>query len=802
MGPGEFDLFGEAVPARGHTPRPPPVVRAARAGPPPDAPPPPAPVFKRLVEIAVDAPVYGTFTYSADEFGEELAPGVRVQVPFGRRPLPGFVLGEKDPATLAQDGIDPHRVRAILKVFPGGSALTLALLELARWQARHYVCPLGQVLAALLPAGVKRQMQAARQRFIEPLKSSDELLQAAQALEEKKPRHAALLYLIALHFSQSPEGGSNGHLPLSAVQALADSGAPESALKSLEAAGVIRILVDLRERRAADATRSQPPTLKAEQQRAVAAILNAVRANAFRGFLLHGVTGSGKTEVYLHVLEEVLAAGRQAIVLVPEIALTPQTAERFEQRLGRERVAVLHSHITDGDRAEAWRAVRAGKIDVVVGARSALFAPLARLGAIVVDEEHDGAFKQESVPRYHARDTALELGRITNAVVILGSATPSFESLHAAREKRLELLVLSERARGQAMPTVQVVDIEQEGREVKRFVHLSRLLIQEFDATLARGEQAILFINRRGYATVITCTRCGNTETCAHCDIALTSHQNSRTLVCHYCNFTKAIPAQCEACGNPHLQHWGLGTERVETQIKALLPSARVARMDSDTMTRRSAYIDTLGAFRAHQTDILIGTQMIAKGLDFPLVTLVGVVLADTALHMPDFRARERTWQLLAQVSGRAGRSSRGGKVVIQTRRPRDNSIRAAATLDTEAFELDELRERKLFNYPPWRKLARIILKGPDEAAVTRAGGALRAVLDLAVSKAPKGFLEILGPTPAPLSKIEDQFRFHILIKAESSELLSTVLGGAVAESLLKMTGAASVIDVDPSSML
>ncbi|HYF50996.1 MAG TPA: primosomal protein N', partial [Planctomycetota bacterium] len=512
----------------------------------------------------------------------------------------------------------------------------------------------------------------------------------------------------------------------------------------------------------------------------------------------------------------------------------------------------------DGDRADAWRAVRAGEIDVVVGARSALFAPLPRLGIIVVDEEHESAFKQESTPRYHARDVAMELARLSNAVLILGSATPSFEALHAARTssppplegggrgRGLGHLHLSARVAGRPLPPVEIIDMGRENKDTGRYNYLSERLVREISRTLSSREQTILFMNRRGFSTVITCLRCGFTEKCEHCDITLTSHRGSaraagsmggrgdeetrgtaqtrgrgdaRTrgvgrgelLLCHYCGYEKPLPDVCSGCGSPGVKHWGMGTERVEAEVRKVFPNARVARMDSDTMTKRTAYLEALAAFRSGQTDILIGTQMIAKGLDFPNVTLVGVVLADTALHMPDFRSRERTFQLLAQVAGRAGRGEKGGRVIIQTHLPDDPAIKAAAKHDFEAFALNELQERRAFLYPPFTRLARILLRGKEQGKTREAAALLADTLKAESAKqaagtalksgAPPPTL-ILGPSEPPIARLEGMFRQHIMIKARDSETLAALLHGPAGTALHKLRGADAVVDVDPLSML
>jgi primosomal protein N' (replication factor Y) (superfamily II helicase) len=789
------------------------------------AAPPALPAGTRLAEIAVDGPVRGCFTYLSGDVGD-LAPGARVEVPFGGRSLPGFFIRERTLDDLQKDGIDPSRLKAILKRLDGESGdalLTPPLLELAKWMARHYACPLGSTLSSMLPAGVKRGAAGARRRVVNALKSVDELLERAGKLLAGSPKQAAILMALAANVG-----------PISAAALLDEADAPDSALKALHKAGLLRVTEERANNEGEAREHTEGGTtdliLNDEQQRALDEIEKAIESQRFAGFLLQGVTGSGKTEVYLRALKKALAAGKQAIVLVPEIALTPQTAQRFEQRLGRERVAVLHSHITDGDRAEAWREIRAGKIDVVVGARSALFAPLPRLGVIVVDEEHEGAFKQETTPRYHARDVALELARLSNAVLVLGSATPSFEALHLARTKTIGHLVLAARVAGRPMPPVEVIDLAQENRDVERYAYLSRRLLDAMDQTLARGEQTILFMNRRGFATVITCLRCGCTEKCEQCDIALTSHRAPASnpkrsagnhspsppsapamhagdqLLCHYCGYSKPVPDLCNGCGNPGVKHWGLGTERVENEVRKLFPTARLARMDSDTMNKRTAYLEALGNFRAGKIDVLIGTQMIAKGLDFPNVTLVGVVLADTALHMPDFRSRERTFQLLAQVAGRAGRGEKGGRVIVQTHLPNDLAVRAAAQHDFDSFSQQELQERRTFNYPPFSRLARILIRGKDlqitQAAAQAAAAALRAGIDKIKARDSHVQCSILGPADAPIARLESFHRQHIMIKASSAEVLADLLNGPAGDAVVKLKGAEATIDVDAIGML
>ena len=864
--PTQPDLFSALEP-----PPPPPNKGVAAAASPTAS----LPLTGRFAEVAVEGPVRGTFTYRVPEHWPALAVGTRVLVPFGRRSLAGFFLGEFSAGDLARQNFDTAKMKALVRVLGkvdgGGEALlTPNLLQLARWMSLHYACPLGATLTAMLPAGVKSGAAGARVRVVAALKTAAELLAEAVAREKRRPAQAALLKALAA-------AAETGAPPISAAELLEKSQSSDAALKSLAKAGFLKISEERPDDGLSDdlpATESElhDLALNDEQQAALTPIETALNSGVYAGFLLQGVTGSGKTEVYLRALKSVLAAGKQGIVLVPEIALTPQTARRFQARLGHERVAILHSHVTGGERADAWRAIRNGQIDVVVGARSALFAPLPRLGIIVVDEEHENAFKQESTPRYNARDVAAELARLSSAALILGSATPSLESLHAARSGKLTHLHLNHRVANRPLPPVEVVDLNTENFENKKYTYLSRRLITALDKTLHRREQAILFMNRRGFATVVTCLRCGYTEKCVQCDITLTTHRQEQkgsgvgdrgsgerqgqqgqqgqqgsgargqgsaegasrggasapllpadprpltpdpfrssppppnpahhapeNLVCHYCNYTKPVPDTCSGCGSTGVKHWGLGTERVELEVKKAFPSARVARMDSDTMVKRTAYADALAGFRDGKIDILVGTQMIAKGLDFPNVTLVGVVLADTSLHMPDFRSRERTFQLLAQVAGRAGRGEKGGVVIIQTHLPHDPAVRAAAQHDFDSFAHAELKERRDFNYPPYSRMARVLVRGKDLPTTKNAAEHAAALLRANVTSESA---QILGPSEATIAKLEGFYRWHILIKAKDSATLATLFGGAAGDALAKLKGADATVDVDPLSMM
>lgn len=756
-----------------------------------------------LAEVAVEGSLRTTFTYLAKEdLASQLVPGSRVEVPFGHRKTQGYFLGEKTAEDLFKDRLDPSRLKAIIRRLDDASGanraetdrslLTPELMRLAEWIAQRYACSLGLVLASMLPAGVKKGASAGRERLVNYVKTDDELRELADSIQKKAPKQAAVLRTLL----------SEGE-PMPATELLSRSGASAATLKSLEGKGWVSVTqkapVSLGDSYGPDSNAQTELKLTTHQEEALNAICAPLREGRHAAFLLQGVTSSGKTEVYLRALQQTLSLGKQGIVLVPEIALTPQTAQRFEGRLGRDRVTVLHSHLTGGERAEAWRQVRAGKIDVVVGARSALFAPLKDLGCIIMDEEHESAFKQETSPRYHARPVAAERARMNNAVLIAGSATPSLETCHAARTGQYTHLVLPERVGHGELPPIDVIDMRAENQETKRYNYLSRPLKHAMRQVLDRREQAILFLNRRGYATVITCNRCGHTERCERCDITLTSRKEREVLICNYCGLEKPIPVNCSACQVPGIKFWGVGTERVEGEVRASFPEARIARMDSDTMTRRTSYVDTLSAFRSGDIDILVGTQMIAKGLDFPNVTLVGIVLADTALHMPDFRSRERTYQLIEQVAGRAGRGEKGGRVIVQTHLPDDQAIRFAANYDYQGFQYSELPERKKFEYPPFTHLARVLIRGKNEAKVSEAAKQAGEILKEGLKDTQ---IRMLGPAQAPISMLEGWHRYHLLIKAPDHDQLGRLFNEETWQTLNKLKGAEVQIDIDPLSML
>lgn len=537
---------------------------------------------------------------------------------------------------------------------------------------------------------------------------------------------------------------------------------------------------------------STPLPLTAAQQKALSPILQTLRARAHTVYLLHGITGSGKTEVYLQAIDAVLNQGRSSIVLVPEIALTPQTIERFQGRFGVERVEVLHSRMPESRRLEAWHRIRAGRAPVVVGARSAVFAPVKELGLVVVDEEHEPSYKQEDVPRYHAREVSIERARLAKAPVILGSATPTLESYHRTQEG-YHLLQLPERIEEVPLPEVRIVDMRREMETGRRLRIFSRALEEALEETLRNRQQAILFLNRRGFSTFVHCKKCGHVLKCPGCQVTLTYHVSQRMLICHYCRKTEKPPDLCPRCQGDYIRFRGTGTERVESELARLLPQAVIARLDTDATRERGAHEKILGAFSRHEADILVGTQMVAKGLDFPQVTLVGVISADTALNLPDFRSAERTFNLLTQVAGRAGRRQLPGKVVVQTYAPHHYAIQAASRHDYAGFFRQELAIRKSLRLPPFTRLIALTVRAAKESvAATFTEEAARFLRRRLPSQ-----IQVVGPAPAPIPRLRRQFRYQILLKLETLEPVVEPITAALTQ-LHPPRGAYLAIDVDP----
>jgi primosomal protein N' (replication factor Y) len=537
--------------------------------------------------------------------------------------------------------------------------------------------------------------------------------------------------------------------------------------------------------------------LNPAQQAAFEQIRDAIHAKRFQTFLLHGVTGSGKTEVYLSAIETALEAGRSALLMVPEIALTPQMAGQFFSRFG-DRVAILHSAFTDVERTEQWRRIRSGAASVVVGTRSGVFAPVQNLGLIVVDEEHDGSYKQEENPRYNGRDVAIVRAQAAGACVILGSATPSLESRYNAEKAKYTLLELPDRIAARPMPLVELIDMRQEFLETRKQETFSRKLIEALGARVENGEQTIVLLNRRGFSSFVACRACGERVQCINCSLTLTYHKRDRRLLCHYCGYAEKVPSKCPKCDSEHIYFLGMGSERVEEELHRAFPSARIARLDRDTVTGKRQYETILNDFREGNYDMLVGTQMIAKGHDIPNVTLVGVISADIGLGMPDFRAAERTFQLLTQVAGRAGRGAVPGIVLVQTINPDHYAVRLAAAQDYQAFYEKELNFRRMMHYPPFAAMANVLVRSEKKEMAMRMSTDLGFLLNPPPEK-----LRVMGPAEAPVPRLKNEYRYQFLIKAASrkslNELLQKIRTYAIDH---KWSATALVIDVDPLTLM
>ena len=530
-----------------------------------------------------------------------------------------------------------------------------------------------------------------------------------------------------------------------------------------------------------------------EQQEALNLIISSIDDKKHKVFLLHGVTGSGKTEVYLQSIARAMELGLASIVLVPEISLTPQTVGRFKARFAGK-IAVLHSRLLGSDRISEWNRINSGEAQIIIGPRSAIFAPVKNLGIVVIDEEHETSYKQEDAPRYNARDVGIKRAEISNAVVILGSATPSLESFYAAKNKKFTLVELPERIDSRLMPAVDIVDMREEMTRAKKVPIFSQKLREWIEKDITERKQVILFLNRRGFSTFINCRKCGYVIKCKRCSVSLTYHFDKKKLICHHCSFNMEPPQVCPECNAAYLKYWGLGTEKVESEIHRLFPAANIARMDTDSTHKRGSHDKVLSKFKDGHIDILIGTQMIAKGLDFPKVTLVGVISADTALNLPDFRSAERTFNLLTQVAGRAGRSDLGGRVIIQSYTPQHYAIQAAKTHDYNTFYDKEISLRKELNLPPFCHMVTLTLRGRNEEKVFKASESLKA----SIEKEDKSKnVEILGPAPSPISKMKGMYRWGIFLRSESAENITSILKTALGKN--RTPGIIVTVDVDPS---
>lgn len=726
-----------------------------------------------------------TFQYKVPpEMVLRMRAGQRVSVPFGGRRVNGFVIGLSDRAEV-------EGLKEIAELVEARPLFNGDQLALARWMAGYYFCDTVKALQAVIaPVLNKTEPRKAARYYYAGVADIDDL---RRELARRAPKSLAVL-----ETALAKPG-------LTRVELAAAAGASESVVDRLASRQMLR-------------TEKKSPvrdpysgyikdnaarlSLTAEQENAVREVTGGIRQKKHKVFLLHGVTGSGKTEVYLRCIEDTLRAGRQAITLVPEISLTPQMVRLYRERFG-DRVSVLHSRMSDGERYDQWKCIEEGLAPVVLGARSAVLAPVSDPGLIIVDEEHEWSYKQEETPRYHARAVALYRTQKSSGILLLGSATPSLESYCRALPGGVYKLVsLEKRIENRCMPAVRVVDMRAETRSGNGGI-FSRELLQKLRERLYNKEQAIIFINRRGLHTLVVCRECGNIIKCPRCDVSMTFHVDGR-LRCHYCNYLVRAPQLCPECGSRQVGYFGTGTQRVERELSAAVPGARVLRMDADTTTRKGAHQRILDTFSSGGADILVGTQMIAKGLDIPGVTLVGVINADITLHMPDFRAAERTFQLLAQVAGRTGRGDLPGEVLIQTYSPDHYAVRSAAGHDFTGFFSRELNLRKTMGYPPFSKMIRFLVYGRNEDHVRGSAEKLRALLDDFTEAREGGKIFIAGPAPAPLGRLKENHRWHVIIWSSDYRKLRLVM-----EDMWRETGFAPLgkglhlsVDVDPMALM
>ncbi len=820
-----------------------------------------------VIDVVLNRPLDTVYHYLVpDELRERMQPGQRVKVPFGRgnRLTIGYCVGVSGNVSTSR------KLKTVAELIDREPLLSAEMLELTRWIAQRYLCTWGQVLETVVPAGVKKQ---AGTRLIRMYQAAEGVCGRLDDLKLPAKQQAVLRVL----------SEADGPLPVDEITLAANCGT--SPLDGLRKKGLIEPIRKRSAPRidaTGPVDREDDLTLNPDQQQVLDRILSSLRGTvggqelgsgeqraetrarsvsdgSMRGsthgggpvanapgselstpesplstpdpqfstlnsqpfhetFLLHGVTGSGKTEVYIQAIREVARYGRQAIVLVPEISLTPQTIRRFRCRF--DSVAVLHSHLSDAERHWHWQQIAGGDVQVVVGARSAVFAPTPHLGIIVIDEEHETTFKQSSTPRYHAREVARERARRENVPLVLGTATPTLESLYRTQHGEDVLLSLPRRVNDLPMPPVVVVDVRNDP-QIGRGHAIGRALQQGIRTALGNEGQVILFLNLRGFSPVLWCWKCGGGVKCPDCDISLTWHKDRGRIICHSCEYEAPPPERCPQCGQPGLRYFGTGTQRLEQEVQAKFPGRRVLRMDSDSMSKPGSHDVALNAFRKGEVDILLGTQMIAKGLDFPNVTLVGVVDADTQLHQPDLRATERTFQLIAQVAGRTGRGEKGGRVLVQSTCPDEPAIRFAAAHDYFGFAEHELAHRRALNSPPYSHLARVILRGESYEDVQQTARNLAAATRDASSRlnesksrpvesgdeipnsefrTPCFAIRILGPAPAPIARLRGLHRFHFQIAASDVATIAAVWKEA-ARNFETLRGVESTIDVDPLDM-
>ena len=804
------------------------------------------------IEVAVALPVYKTFTYSVPQaLLPFISAGKRVLVPFGRRRVTGYVLGD------ARGDSNPAEIKHILDVLDEQPLFPQSMIPFFRWISDYYKHPIGDAIKNGLPGGLtpydyasiaiteegKRALEMNRTTAMEkdmlkllqtgPARLQnlnqklDQIIPAAriQSLEHKgwiskyrELRDAAtqsrMERFASLADARLPSDGlspsrkkilallkSEGETALAEIKKRVP--AESRLIRALENAGYVTIRNKriYRDPFGESIHPDHAPVLSLEQQNALSRITDCLD-HGFATFLLQGVTGSGKTEVYMRVAAATLDKGKCVLVLVPEIALITQMERRFRARFG-ERIAILHSGLSAGERYDQWSRILQQKADIVIGARSAVFAPFTRIGLIVIDEEHDTSYKQENNLRYHARDLAIVRAKLNDCVAVLGSATPSIQSHYNASAKKFIEVNLHQRVKSRPLPEIKIIDLRNSMgyRGVRRFI--TSQLHRAIKDTLLRGEQVLLFLNRRGFANFALCQGCGQPLRCKHCDISLTFHQRADAFKCHYCGFSRtAASARCDLCGSAEIKKIGLGTEKLEATVQKLFPDARIARMDRDTTTKKGAIVKLLKSLKDRTIDILVGTQMVAKGHDFPGITLVGIICADLSLSFPDFRAAEQTFQLLAQVAGRAGRGDSPGSVILQTYNPGHFSILAAKNQDFKSFYTEEMRFRKALSYPPFSRMIQLKISGKDKIKTQEQATRLGDLCQALKIKNPAlyGSVELMGPIAASLAKIAGRYRWQILLKGMRAKALHQFVGRLLFENpaLFNNRSVRVVIDVDP----
>lgn len=730
-------------------------------------------------EVAVPLHVFQTFTYRLTaEQSLQAQVGARLIVPLGRNLVTGYIVNLSDEISAELEDVEIKDAQELVDSAP---VCTPEILQLARWVAEYYACPLGEVIRAALPPGVSKATSPVKpkiRRFVRLLNGDDQKLTDAQRRVISTLESSGPMMLQSL-------------LQTASVSASTISSLEKKSLVETYAEAIRRdpLSEDL-------GLSSEVHTLTAAQTSVLEQIAQQMNSETYAAFLLHGVTGSGKTEIYMRAMDKALKVGRSAMMLVPEIALTPVFSRRLRARFG-DQVAIFHSSLQKGERFDEWTRVRNGEARVVIGTRSAVFAPVKNLGLIVVDEEHESSYRQQESPYYNARDVAIVRAQKESATVVLGSATPSLESFHNARRGKYQLLTLPERIAARPMATARIVDMRNVFARHGKPRVFSDELLEAIRETHERQEQSIILLNRRGYSSFILCRSCGETVQCRNCDVTLTYHRSERVIVCHYCNHREAVPRACPSCGKKYIYYVGEGTEQIEEMLKLLFPALRVARIDRDTTARRKVFEQSLADFSAGRIDTLVGTQMLAKGHDFPNVTLVGVVSVDAGLALPDFRSAERTFQLITQVAGRAGRGDRPGRVLIQTYHPYHYALRHACAQDYEGFYDEELRYRQNHSYPPFVALASLLVHGPDLGRVRSDSLELRKQLDVANQDRK---CRVLGPAPAALSRLKGEHRFQLLIKSRSRKNLREVADAAMKS--LAINPRSINLEIDPVSIM